>query len=153
MVKDTAKKETVKKTKDRGLGRGLDALFGDEEAQFIEDTNEEVVTTAPRKKVGIGYMTRLLALPASVQVMVEVGDLSMGHARALLATDDCEQLALKVIEGNLSVRATEELVAEYEGKSTGEKFDAVPKEKRVGFSDKDADTLALEKEVSTSLGG
>ena len=279
MVKDTAKKETVKKTKDRGLGRGLDALFGDEEAQFIEDTNEEVVTTAPRKKVGIGYlyanpdqprrhfdevalkelsasikeygllqpilvrpsktdenmfeivagerrwrasqmaqlhevpvvirelddketfkialvenlqrqdlnpieeglgyqklideydispdevgeivgksrshvrnMTRLLALPASVQVMVEVGDLSMGHARALLATDDCEQLALKVIEGNLSVRATEELVAEYEGKSTGEKFDAVPKEKRVGFSDKDADTLALEKEVSTSLG-
>jgi len=112
----------------------------------------EVAKILGKSRSNIANMTRLLALPNSVQVMVEVGDLTMGHARALLASEEAEMLAMKVVEGNLSVRETEKLVAESEGRDRIGKYNLKPKAERKGFSNKDADTLALEKEVSDQIG-
>ena len=53
---------------------------------------------------------RLLALPAPVKQLIGDGLLSAGHARALLATDDPEGLARRVIDRGLNVRQTEQLV-------------------------------------------
>jgi ParB family chromosome partitioning protein len=112
----------------------------------------EVAEVLGKSRSNIANMTRLLALPNSVQVMVEVGDISIGHARALLGSEAAEVLAMKVVEGNLTVRDTENLVADYEGKIKQEKYNLKPKAERKGFSAKDADTLALEKEVSDQIG-
>lgn len=56
-------------------------------------------------------LLRLLDLPASVQALVEQGQISMGHARALAGAADPEGLARRVVAGGLSVRALEALIA------------------------------------------
>lgn len=96
----------------------------------------------------VANMTRLLALPPSVHTMMDVGDISAGHARALLKAERPEDLALEIIKNGLSVRGTEKLVADEQGREIQHR----KPEKKVGFSDKDADTLALEKEVSEQIG-
>ncbi|MEM8833262.1 MAG: ParB/RepB/Spo0J family partition protein [Pseudomonadota bacterium] len=105
-----------------------------------------------KSRAHIANMVRLLSLPESVQVMLEVGDISMGHARALLNTQDAETIALYVIEKSLSVRQTEELAAKMEGREMNDKIQPSKNRRKKGFSNKDADTLALEKEVSDQLG-
>jgi ParB family chromosome partitioning protein len=75
----------------------------------------------------------------------------MGHARALLSAEDPAEVALYVVERNLSVRDTEKLVAKLEGRDVKKRI-APDKARRKGIAAKDADTLALEKEVSDQLG-
>ena len=59
----------------------------------------------------IANLLRLNQLPNSVKEMVNSGILSMGHARCLVGCDNSEELAKKIIENDLSVRKTEELVS------------------------------------------
>ncbi len=58
----------------------------------------------------VANMIRLLDLPPAIRELVVEGRLSMGHARALLGSDDAVRLAMVVINQGLSVRATEALV-------------------------------------------
>lgn len=58
----------------------------------------------------IANMIRLLDLPTAIRELVIESKLSMGHARALLGSDDAVRLAMVVIKQDLSVRATEALV-------------------------------------------
>jgi ParB family transcriptional regulator, chromosome partitioning protein len=58
----------------------------------------------------VANMMRLLDLPPAIRDLVIKGQLSMGHARALLGADDAVRLAMAVINQGLSVRATEVLV-------------------------------------------
>jgi ParB family chromosome partitioning protein len=58
----------------------------------------------------VANMMRLLELPVAIRELVVEEKLSMGHARALLGTDDPIRLAMVVIKQGLSVRATEALV-------------------------------------------
>lgn len=58
----------------------------------------------------VANMIRLLDLPVAIRDLVIEGQLSMGHARALLGSDDSVRLAMVVIKQGLSVRATEALV-------------------------------------------
>jgi ParB family chromosome partitioning protein len=82
--------------------------------QLLEDfgiTQEQLATRIGRSRPQISNTIRLLKLPVPVQQRVAAGVLSAGHARALLSLDDVEQmqkLADKVINEDLSVRATEE---------------------------------------------
>ena len=84
---------------------------------------------------------RLLALPAPVRRSLEEGALSAGHARALLGAPDPTALAEEVVRRGLNVRATENLVRR--------RADQPPPRPRRG---RDADTLALEEELATTLG-
>ena len=75
-------------------------------------TQEKVAKLVGRSRSAVANAVRLLTLPESVQKMVESGDLSAGHARALLAFDDEELListAQKVAGGGLTVRQVEKI--------------------------------------------
>jgi ParB family transcriptional regulator, chromosome partitioning protein len=83
---------------------------------------------------------RLLSLPAPVRHRLDQGELSAGHARALLAAADPITLAAEVVRRGLNVRATEKLV---------QRRSETPQPKR---RLRDADTAALERELSDRLG-
>jgi len=93
-----------------------------EEAFAYHQLHEEFGLTQEEisKRVGIERSTvanflRLLKLPDSVEKLLASGQLSMGHARALLAVDSAkkqEQLAERVVKKNLNVRQTEMLASE-----------------------------------------
>ncbi len=89
---------------------------------------------------------RLLKLPEPVRVMLETGDLSAGHARALIPTSDPASLARTIIAKGLSVRDTERL-AQNDIKAQNNPGGA-PTARAI----KDADTLALERSLSDHLG-
>lgn len=84
--------------------------------QLIEDfklTHEQLASRVGKSRAAISNTLRLLQLPPSIQVAVREGQLSMGHARALLGTPDRafqESLARKIVKDELSVRDVEEAV-------------------------------------------
>lgn len=76
-------------------------------------TQEQVAQRVGRSRPAVANSLRLLALPEPVQQALAQGEISEGHARALLGvTDPAELLGLfsQVVDGQLSVRQTEELV-------------------------------------------
>ncbi len=62
-----------------------------------------------RSRSHVANMLRLLRLPESIEAMIAEGALSAGHARALLAFDDPEPIARRIIARGLNVRAVEKL--------------------------------------------
>ena len=79
----------------------------------FEMTQDQVARRVGKSRSAVANTLRLFQLPASVQRMVADGDLSPGHARALLSHPDRvlqERLALLIAKGGLSVRQTEDLV-------------------------------------------
>jgi ParB family chromosome partitioning protein len=89
---------------------------------------------------------RLLKLPESVQAMVQDGRLKAGHARALVGRGDAEALARRILEQNLNVRQVEALVQE------GGLVEPDTGGGSRSMREKDADTRAFEKELSSVLG-
>jgi ParB family chromosome partitioning protein len=79
-------------------------------------THEALGFAVSKSRAHVGNMIRLLKLPPRVQEEVRRGNLSFGHARALLGHADPESLLNKVVLGELSVRETEALVAREEQK-------------------------------------
>jgi ParB family chromosome partitioning protein len=86
--------------------------------QLVEEfnlTHEEVASRVGRSRSAVSNSLRLLQLPPTVQRLVRDRSISMGHARALLATPDRalqEQLAKQIVAEDLSVRAVEEMLRE-----------------------------------------
>jgi ParB family transcriptional regulator, chromosome partitioning protein len=75
-------------------------------------THEALGFAVSKSRAHIGNMIRLLKLPLRVQQEVRKGQLSFGHARALLGHPDPESVLNKVILDEMSVRETEALVAQ-----------------------------------------
>ena len=76
-------------------------------------TQREVADSVGKERSTVTNLLRLLQLPATVQAMVSGGELSMGHARALLGVDDprrMAEMARHAAREGLSVRAVEEQV-------------------------------------------
>ncbi len=93
-----------------------------------------------KDRTTIANALRLLKLPARVRSKVIAGELSEGHARALLGAGDdaiIEELADRVIRAKLSVRATEALVRERSQKKNGKGRQAPP-EKSTSVRDLEA---------------
>jgi ParB family chromosome partitioning protein len=88
---------------------------------------------------------RLLKLPDPVRDMLATGDLSAGHARALVSTSDPVSLARTIVTKGMSVRDAERL-AQNDIKAQSEPT-SLQRSK-----EKDSDTLALERSLSDSLG-
>jgi len=87
---------------------------------------------------------RLLKLPEPVRDMLSSGDLSAGHARALVTTSDPVSLARTIVSKGMSVRDAERLA------QNNIKAQSEPAQSKV--EQKDSDTLALERSLSDSLG-
>jgi ParB family chromosome partitioning protein len=108
-------------------------------------TQEKLAEALSKSRSHIANLLRLLNLPEDVQTFVREGKISAGHARALITAPNASELARQVITRNLSVRETEELARtpgqKGKGKASGPR----------GKSDKDADTRALENDLSANL--
>jgi ParB family chromosome partitioning protein len=76
-------------------------------------TQEQMAAKTGKERASVANFMRLLRLPEGVQAKVETGELTFGHARALLALDGPEQItsaAQKVMALSMSVRGTESYV-------------------------------------------
>jgi ParB family chromosome partitioning protein len=85
---------------------------------------------------------RLLKLPEDVREKVRQGALSAGHARALLGLDDPSSAARRIVDEGLTVRDAEAMA---QAATSG------PRARKPAVG-KDADTAALEKQLSDLLG-
>jgi ParB family chromosome partitioning protein len=91
-------------------------------------TQEEVSNRVSIDRSTVSNLLRLLELPSELKEMISRGDLTAGHARALLPLgDEQEQLdfARRIQKEQISVRATEVLVADYVRKVDGEPLSIV----------------------------
>lgn len=112
-------------------------------------TQEKMAEALGKSRSHIANLLRLLNLPEPVLEMLRVGELSAGHARALVPADDSLKLAKQIVKGGLSVRATEALVKKAQSNTSENIFS---KENPKSKSEKDADTKALEGDLSASIG-
>lgn len=107
-------------------------------------SQEQLSEIIGKSRSHVANTLRLLKLPSGVQSLVQQGQLTAGHARALIGRADAETLAKKIIDDSLNVRDVEALVQTFgEEGSTGGNRRA---------RDKDADTKAFEKELTDLLG-
>jgi ParB family chromosome partitioning protein len=104
-------------------------------------TQEALAEVIGKSRSHLANTLRLLKLPEGVRTMVQEGQLTAGHARALVGRDDAEALAQRIVKNDLNVREVEQLVQNPGGRTEERK----PREK-------DPDTRAFEKELSDALG-
>ncbi|MFZ6645609.1 ParB/RepB/Spo0J family partition protein [Undibacterium sp. TJN25] len=109
-------------------------------------THEQAATAVGRSRSAVSNLLRLLNLAKPVQTMLMAGDIDMGHARALLATDAATQIQLanQVVAKRMSVRDAEKLVM----RTTAELASpSKPRDK----AEKSRDITRLEEELSDLL--
>ena len=106
-------------------------------------TQEALARVLGKSRSHVANMLRLLNLPEPVKTMLDKGELSAGHARTLLTAKDPLALAKRIVAEGLNVRQAEKLAKGEEGGQSTAGRAAPPK---------DADTLALEKELANLLG-
>ncbi|MDE3122954.1 MAG: ParB/RepB/Spo0J family partition protein [Paracoccaceae bacterium] len=109
-------------------------------------TQEKLATALGKSRSHIANLMRLLQLPSEILDYLREGLLSAGHARALITAPNAVQLARRVIAEGLSVRDTEALAKKGDEPPKARAQQAQP------MAGKDADTLALEQDLSANLG-
>ena len=114
-------------------------------------TQERLADALSKSRSYIANLLRLLNLPADVQDLVVEEKISAGHARALITAPDPSALALQVTSKGLSVRETEELVRDVSGRSVSKKGGSAGG-RNAKSREVDADTLALQRDLSANLG-
>ena len=111
--------------------------------KLVDDFNynqEKLSQFIGKSRSYIANSLRLLSLPKEVLLMVEQGNLSAGHARALIGLNNSADIAKKIIQKKLSVRQSEILVRQFKDK----KFKLVSK--------KDPNILDLQKSLEEKVG-
>lgn len=108
-------------------------------------TQERLATAMGKSRSHIANLMRLLTLPDEVQGYLRDGQLSAGHARALVGSEDAVSIAREVINKGLSVRDVEKRMRK-PATPTGGATRQRPAD------DKDADTKALESDLTAAIG-
>ncbi len=109
-------------------------------------TQETVAESVGKSRAHVANMLRLLNLPESVRDHLRAGDITAGHARAALASDDPDAVVEQVMARKLSVRETEALVRKMAAGDLNGKGGSK------AIEEKDVDTEALEADLSRALG-
>src|SRR5580658_702226 len=129
------------------LREGLDPIEEAEGfARLIQDfkhTQEALSDIVGKSRSHIANTLRLLNLPDGIQILVRAGQLTAGHARALVGHPTADVLAQRVIADGLSVRQTEALAARTDKPSTS--TEAAP-------TVRNPDIAALERSLTEHLG-
>lgn len=107
-------------------------------------TQEQLGHVVGKSRSHIANMIRLLGLPPAVKEMLQDGRLTAGHGRALLAADDPEAAAERVVAKGLNVRETERLVQKRHEHEEAHAATPPP--------EKDANIRDLERQLSERLG-
>ena len=101
--------------------------------------NESLAKLIGKSSSHVSNILRLLELDKKIQEMVINGELSMGHARALIGVPDAINKANEIVEKKLSVRQTEKITSEF-------------KKNKKNKIEKDPNISDLEKELSDKIG-
>jgi ParB family chromosome partitioning protein len=109
----------------------------------FDHTQEALAELIGKSRSHIANSLRLLTLPADVCELISKGKLSAGHGRTLVNAEDPSGLAAVILKKDMSVRQAEALARGG--------LPAKPKKRR-GAQEKDPDTLALEENLTSSLG-
>jgi|InofroStandDraft_1065614.scaffolds.fasta_scaffold01776_7 ParB family chromosome partitioning protein len=131
-----------------------------EEAEGYKDlcerfsmSHEDIAKAVGRSRSSVSNAVRLLSLPDEILIMLSEGDISTGHAKALLSFEDegkMIQAARKAAEGKLNVRALEKLAKEQdkdeENYIKNNRIDSYFKEMEIGLHD------ALGRKVKVEYG-
>ena len=146
--------------------------------RLIDDfghTQEEVSRVVAKSRSHVANTMRLLALPPSVLDLLRQGQISAGHARTLVGRADALTLVTKIVDEGLSVRQTERMIADINQLEKNplaiarpandmstynpdlDKPEKAETRRRLTYAirsgaAKDADTLALEQDLSLRLG-
>ena len=102
-------------------------------------TNEKLAEVIGKSPSHVSNILRLLDLESGVQEMVISGELSMGHARALIGVPDALEKAKEIVKKKLSVRDVEKITSKY-------------KKSKKNIEGKDPNIADLEKELSNKIG-
>ena len=110
----------------------------------FELTHQEVADAVGKSRTTVTNLLRLIALTDDVKIMLERGDLEMGHARCLLTLDEIDQreIGRQVVAKSLSVRQTEALVRKLQQDQT----------KAVPVENNNADIRQLEEGLAEHIG-
>jgi ParB family transcriptional regulator, chromosome partitioning protein len=113
-------------------------------------TQEELSQIIGKSRSHLANTMRLLKLPEAVQTMVRDGQLTAGHARALVGREDAEEVAKEIVTKGMNVRGVEALI---QGKKAGGGGNLANLQRggTPGLQ-KDADTRAAEREIADALG-
>lgn len=109
-------------------------------------TQETLAERIGKSRPAIANLLRLRALPEAVRNLISEGKLSVGHARALITAADPIALANEIVAKDLNVRQAEALAKKQKPETAKKKGTAT------AGSEKDADTRALERDLSLKLG-
>jgi len=105
-------------------------------------TQEDLASVIGKSRSYIANILRLTNLPLTIQEYLASGQLTIGHARALIGSDNAEKIAVLIIERGLSVRQTEDLLKQKNADTTtSQKTNA-----------KDQNILNLEKTITDAIG-
>ncbi len=110
--------------------------------QILEEkniTNEEIAKITGKSSSHVSNILRLLELTQEIQELVISGQLSMGHARALIGVPNALERAKEIIDKKLSVRDIEKATSKY-------------KKQKKQKGEKDPNIADLEKELSDKIG-
>lgn len=117
-------------------------------------TQEALAKVVGKSRSHVANCLRLLTLPDPVKGLIETGELTAGHAQALVTAADPAALAAEVVSRGLTVRATEDLAREEKEPAGGP-----PPATRGGRArttepakERDPNTAALERDLSAVLG-
>jgi ParB family chromosome partitioning protein len=109
-------------------------------------TQETLAERIGKSRSAIANLLRLRGLPEPVRALISAGKLSVGHARALIGAPDPIALANEIVAKDLNVRQAEALVKKQKPEPSRKKGAAST------TPSKDADTRALEHDLSLKLG-
>jgi ParB family chromosome partitioning protein len=115
-------------------------------ATRYDRSHESIAQIVGKSRSHVANTVRLMRLPQTVQDHIEGGRLTAGHARTLLDLEDAEAVAERIIRGGLNVRQAEALARR------ARETKARPGAKVSGKARKNADTAALENDLSAVLG-
>jgi len=121
-----------------------EAMGYDQLMQQFGYTQQDLAQVIGKSRSHVANTLRLLRLPSDIRDMLARGELTAGHARTLITADDPAALARQIVGSGLSVREAEALSQRGTAGTRPSPNNPAP--------EKDADTRALEKQLSDLLG-
>ena len=123
-------------------------------------TQEKLASDVGKSRSHIANLLRLLKLPDSIKRRIDSGELTMGHARAILMAKNPEELAQQIVELGLSVRQAEDRAKGIVEKPANpaqptvlrDRVPSAPREPRRSTGEKSEDVMQLENMLAESLG-
>lgn len=109
-------------------------------------TQDQISKKLGKSRSHIANLLRLLSLPERVQNMLNMKQISMGHARAIINSQNPEELAERIIADSLNVRNVEDLIRDEKVRKI-EKFSSLVKQETTKFVNSDY-LNKLEKDLS-----